>query len=169
MTTLTHTTTDSPIGPLRLYASARGLTRIAFDGEAGDEGLAPSDGGAPQDDAAATAVLDAARRELTEYFEGRRSRFDVPVDLTLPAGGFRRRVLEAAIEIPYGSTATYRELATEVCTPRAVRATGAALGANPIPIVIPCHRVLRTDGGLGGYRGGLDAKRLLLDLEGAAA
>ena len=93
----------------------------------------------------------------------------MPVDLSLPAGGFRRRVLEAAAAIPYASTVTYRDLATEVCTPRAVRATGAALGANPVPIVIPCHRVLRTDGGLGGYRGGLEAKRLLLDLEGAAS
>jgi len=159
MTTLTHTTMESPVGPLRLYASPRGLARIAFDGEDHDDGIARPGNG---------HILDAARRELTEYFEGRRRRFEVPIDLSLPADGFRRRVLDAAVGIPYGATVTYRDLATEVCTPRAVRATGAALGANPIPIVIPCHRVLRTDGGLGGYRGGLDAKRLLLDLEGAA-
>ena len=159
MTTLTHTTMDSPIGPLCLWASPRGLTRIAFQGEEHDDGLARP---------GSTPILEAARRELTGYFEGRQRGFEVPVDLVLPAGGFRRRVLEAAAAIPYGSTATYRELATEVSAPRAVRATGAALGANPVPIVIPCHRVLRTDGGLGGYRGGLDAKRLLLDLEGMA-
>ena len=161
MTTLTNTTTimESPVGPLVLCASARGLTRIAFEGEEHDDVLAHPDAG---------PIVDAARRELTEYFEGRRRRFDVPVDLGALTA-FRRRVLEAAAAIPYGSTVTYRDLATEVCTPRAVRATGAALGANPVPIVIPCHRVLRADGGLGGYLAGLEAKRLLLDLEGAAA
>jgi methylated-DNA-[protein]-cysteine S-methyltransferase len=114
------------------------------------------------------ARLDLARRELDEYFDGRRRDFDLDLDLSL-ARGFGARVLEATSRIPYGGSATYREVATEAGSPRAVRAAGNALGANPIPIVVPCHRVLRTGGGLGGYTGGLDRKRFLLEHEEAAA
>ncbi|HEY0389049.1 MAG TPA: methylated-DNA--[protein]-cysteine S-methyltransferase, partial [Gaiellales bacterium] len=98
-------------------------------------------------------------------FEGRRREFDVPVDWSLTASAFRRRVLERTAKIPYGATASYREVASAAGNDRAVRAAGTALGANPIPIVVPCHRVLRSGGSLGGYAGGLERKRFLLDLE----
>ena len=105
------------------------------------------------------------RRELDEYFEGHRRRFDVPVDLSLTKG-FSRRVLRAAARIPFGTVATYREVATRAGSPRGMRAAGNALGSNPVPIVVPCHRVVYTGGGLGGYTGGLNRKVALLRLEG---
>ena len=108
------------------------------------------------------------RRELGEYFEGKRRDFDVPVDLSL-SRGFARKVLSATARIPFGSLSTYREVAAEAGNIKATRAAGNALGSNPIPIVVPCHRVVRTGGGLGGYTGGLDRKRALLRLEGALA
>jgi len=113
----------------------------------------------------APARLDDVRRELDEYFEGRRRDFDLPIDLALVRGDFARRLLEATARIPFGSTASYRDMAEAAGNVRAVRAAGNALGANPIPIVVPCHRVLRTGGALGGYTGGLDRKRRLLALE----
>jgi methylated-DNA-[protein]-cysteine S-methyltransferase len=109
--------------------------------------------------------LDEVRRELDEYFQGDRRAFDLPLDWSLTSSQFRRRVLERTARIPYGGTASYRDVASAAGNERAVRAAGTALGANPIPIVVPCHRVLRTGGALGGYGGGLDAKRYLLDLE----
>jgi methylated-DNA-[protein]-cysteine S-methyltransferase len=109
--------------------------------------------------------LDDVRRELDEYFEGRRQRFSVPIDWSLTKG-FGRGVLRAAARIPYGKVKTYSEMAKAAGSPRAVRAAGNALGANPMPIVVPCHRVLRTGGGFGGYTGGLDRKEFLLRLEG---
>jgi methylated-DNA-[protein]-cysteine S-methyltransferase len=109
--------------------------------------------------------LDRERRELEEYFESKRSGFDIPVDLTL-AVGFGRKVLRATARIPYGKVSTYREIAGRAGSPRGSRAAGNALGANPIPIVVPCHRVVATGGGLGGYTGGIDRKEFLLRLEG---
>ena len=112
------------------------------------------------------ARLDAIRRELSEYFAGQRRRFEVPIDWRL-VRGFGRQVLEATAAIDYGRTASYTEVAQRAGSPRAYRAAGNALNRNPVPIVVPCHRVLHTTGGLGGYAGGLDAKRVLLELEGA--
>ena len=114
----------------------------------------------------APAQLDPIRRELDEYFDGRRHEFELPLDWTL-VGPFGRRVLGATAEIPYGGVLTYTEVATEAGSPRGSRAAGNALGANPIPIVVPCHRVLRSGGALGGYGGGLQRKQFLLELEGA--
>ena len=113
----------------------------------------------------APAQLDEARRELDLYFAGKLDRFDLPLDWRL-SGGFRRRVLRAIDRIPYGQTRTYTEMARRAGNERAVRAAGTACGSNPIPLVVPCHRVLRTSGALGGYGGGLPMKQALLELEG---
>jgi methylated-DNA-[protein]-cysteine S-methyltransferase len=110
--------------------------------------------------------LDAVRRQLDEYFDGTRHEFDLPVDYRL-SSGFRRTVLERLARVPYGHTVSYHDLAVEVGNAGASRAVGSAMATNPIPIVLPCHRVLRTGGGLGGYGGGLDVKEYLLRLEGA--
>jgi methylated-DNA-[protein]-cysteine S-methyltransferase len=110
--------------------------------------------------------LDPYRRQLDEYFEGRRHDFDLPLDWQL-IRGFHRDVLRITKKIPYGSVLTYAQVAARAGSPLASRAAGNALGSNPIPIIIPCHRVIRTGGGLGGYGGGLPVKRLLLNLEGA--
>jgi methylated-DNA-[protein]-cysteine S-methyltransferase len=112
------------------------------------------------------ARLDEARRQLELYFEGRLHRFELPLDWRL-SRGFRRRVLRETARVPYGRTATYAQLAARAGSARAYRAAGSALGSNPIPIVVPCHRVLRSGGDLGGYGGGLDMKESLLKLEGA--
>ncbi len=163
---VSYTPVDSPFGTLLAAATERGLVRLAFPEEAVDsvlEGLArrisPRIIEAP-------APLEAARRELEEYFSGRRRSFQLPLDWTL-IGGFGRRVLRVTSEIPYGGVLSYGEVAAEAGSPRGSRAAGNALGSNPIPIVIPCHRVLRSGGALGGYGGGLDRKRWLLTLEGA--
>lgn len=161
-----YATLDSPVGSLLLAASPAGLLRIAYLDEEGAldrllEGLAarvsPRVLSAPR-------RLDESRRELDEYFRGGRHSFDVALDWQL-VGPFGRRVLGAAAAIPYGSVCTYTEVATAAGSPRAARATGNALGANPLPIIVPCHRVLRSGGGLGGYTGGLDRKRALLAIE----
>jgi methylated-DNA-[protein]-cysteine S-methyltransferase len=161
---LVYATVDTPVGPLFIASTPRGLVRVAFPGERDPvEDLAarisPCIVEAPE-------FLDPIRRELDEYFAGRRKHFDAPLDWAL-IGGFNRRVLEATTAIPYGSTASYREVATTAGNPRAVRAAGNALARNPIPIVIPCHRILRTGGALGGYGGGLERKQQLLELESA--
>jgi methylated-DNA-[protein]-cysteine S-methyltransferase len=159
---------DGPAGRLVVAATTRGLLRIAYELDGGgfdavlDEmaaRLSPSIVEAP-------ARLDGVRRELDEYFAGRRRDFELALDLRLAGPGFARRVLQAAIEIPFGSTSTYRDVAGAAGSPNAHRAAGNALGRNPIPIVVPCHRVLASTGGLGGYTGGLDRKRLLLGIEG---
>jgi methylated-DNA-[protein]-cysteine S-methyltransferase len=111
--------------------------------------------------------LDEVRRQLDEYFAGRRHRFEVGIDWSL-AGEFGRAVLRRTSEVPYGSTTTYATIARAIGHPSANRAVGNALGANPLCVVVPCHRVVRSTGGLGGYAGGLPAKELLLRLEGAA-
>jgi methylated-DNA-[protein]-cysteine S-methyltransferase len=110
--------------------------------------------------------VDRVRRELDEYFSGRRQSFDMPLDWSL-VHGFNRKVLEATARIPFGGVSTYSDMARSAGSPRGARAAGNALHNNPIPIVVPCHRVLHRDGGLGGYGGGLPMKRFLLKLEGA--
>jgi methylated-DNA-[protein]-cysteine S-methyltransferase len=112
------------------------------------------------------ARLDAVARQLDEYFAGRRQRFDLPLDWRLSAG-FRRTVLHRLPEIPYGETATYAALAAMAGRPRAIRAVGSACATNPLPVVVPCHRVVRSDGTVGGYLGGVEAKAALLALEAA--
>ncbi|HJP65585.1 MAG TPA: methylated-DNA--[protein]-cysteine S-methyltransferase [Actinomycetota bacterium] len=157
---------DTPLGRLLVAVSPRGLVRVSFPeedhGRTVDE-LARAVSPRVVESAPAT---DEVRRELDEYFEGARRSFDLKVDLS-PVRGFSRRVLQAAARIPFGSVRTYREVATTAGSPGATRAAGNALGANPVPIVVPCHRVVRTGGGLGGYAGGLDRKERLLRLEGA--
>jgi methylated-DNA-[protein]-cysteine S-methyltransferase len=159
---------DSPLGRLLVARTRRGLVRLAFEEEGADPVLAQLAARVSPRVVAAPAQLDAERRELDEYFEGRRQSFDVALDLRL-TGGFRRRVLGVAARIPYGEVLSYGQVAAAAGNPRAFRAAGGALGSNPVPIVIPCHRVLRTGGGLGGYGGGLERKRWLLGLEGAAS
>jgi methylated-DNA-[protein]-cysteine S-methyltransferase len=160
-----YATLDTPVGPLLLAATPEGLVRLAYLESADEDAilrqvatrLSPRVLVAPR-------KLDEPRRELDEYFSGRRSRFELALDWRL-VSGFGRRVLEATARIPYGSVSTYKHVATEAGSPRGSRAAGNALGANPLPIVVPCHRVLHSDGGLGGYTGGLERKRMLLALE----
>jgi methylated-DNA-[protein]-cysteine S-methyltransferase len=157
--------TDSPIGPLLLAATDRGVCRISFRGDAEAEldALARTHGvrvlrSAPP--------VEPVRRELDDYFEGRRRTFDVAVDTSvLPS--FQQLVLEELARVPYGEVATYGGLAAKIGKPRAARAVGGALNRNPIPIVLPCHRVVGSTGSLVGYAGGLERKRALLELEGA--
>jgi methylated-DNA-[protein]-cysteine S-methyltransferase len=156
--------TDSPIGTLTLAATPAGLVRVGFERERDTlvEELAVTI--SPRVVELPTR-LDDVRRQLDEYFAGRRHRFDVTVDLRL-SGGFRRTVLELLYErVGFGETRSYAELAALAGNPKASRAVGTAMATNPIPIVVPCHRVLRTGGALGGYGGGLEVKRWLLALE----
>jgi methylated-DNA-[protein]-cysteine S-methyltransferase len=157
---------DSPFGTLLVAASARGLVRVAFPEEELDSVLESIARRLSPRIVQAKAPLDSVRRQLEEYFLGERRAFELALDWSL-IGPFGRRVLSVTSEIPYGSVLSYREVAAEAGSPRGSRAAGNALGANPIPIVIPCHRVLRSGGALGGYGGGLERKRWLLELEGA--
>lgn len=160
-----YAVTDTPIGPLTVAATDEGLVQVSF----GDDGehleviartLSPRIVRLP-------ARLDMVRRELDEYFAGARQAFDVAIDWRL-SRGFRRSVLERLYaEVPYGRTVSYLDLANLAGNPKASRAVGTAMATNPVPIVVPCHRVLRTGGALGGYGGGLPAKEFLLRLEGA--
>ncbi len=163
---ISYAPVDSPFGPLLAAATKRGLVKLAFPEEDVDGVLERLAQRLSPRIVAAGAQLDPVRRELDEYFDGRRRGFALPLDWTL-VGPFGRRVLGATAEIPYGGVLSYAEVAAEAGSPRGSRAAGNALGANPIPIVVPCHRVLRTGGALGGYGGGLDRKRFLLELEGA--
>ena len=156
---------DSPIGTLLLAATPTGLVRLGFPSEDHDALLADMATRLSPRVIEAPAKFEVVRRELEEYFEGRRHEFSTPLDWSL-SNGFRQRVLQAINRIPFGQVRTYRDMATAAGNPAAVRAAGSACGANPIPLVVPCHRVLRTGGGLGGYGGGLDLKRQLLTLEG---
>jgi methylated-DNA-[protein]-cysteine S-methyltransferase len=162
-----YTLVDSPIGRLLLAATREGLVRVGFASEDHDAML---------DDMAhrlsprvleQPARLDKVRRELDQYFAGRRHEFSVPLDWSL-SKGFRQQVLRAVAGIPFGQVRSYKEMAEAAGSPRAVRAAGSACGSNPIPLIVPCHRVLGSDGGLHGYGGGLDVKRKLLTLEGVA-
>jgi len=156
---------DTPVGELLLAATARGLVRIAYPGSGSwDEVLESLASQISPRVLAAPKRLDEARRELDEYFAGRRHEFELPLDWRL-SSGFTRRVLRATARIPYGQTSSYGQVATAAGSPRGHRAAGNALGANPIPIVVPCHRVLRTGGALGGYGGGPERKQALLEIE----
>lgn len=157
---------DSPVGPLLVAATKKGLVRISYVFEDPEDVLEELAARISPRVIEAPARLDEARRELDQYFERTRTRFDVPLDWRLTTG-FSRKVLKATARVPYGSTSTYRAVATKAGSPRASRAAGNALGSNPIPIVVPCHRILHTGGGMGGYTGGLDKKLYLLSLEGA--
>lgn len=164
-----YATLDSPLGTLLVAATPHGLVRLAYvDFEDGEEVLEELATKVSPRVLAAPRRLDDPRRELDQYFAGRRRQFDLPLDWQLTRG-FARRVLEATNRIPYGGTATYKQVATEAGNERAFRAAGNALGSNPIPIVVPCHRILHSGGGLGGYTGGLDRKRLLLAVEAVEA
>jgi methylated-DNA-[protein]-cysteine S-methyltransferase len=161
LVTMTNTTAwdifETPIGPLTLRAGPRGLTGLSFPGRGG-----------PLDDADRDpALLAGAARQLDEYFAARRTAFDLPLDLA--GTPFQRRVWAALREIPYGRTVTYTELALTVGRPDVVRAVAAAVGRTPVPIVVPCHRVLGAGGALTGYGGGLARKQALLDLESRGA
>ncbi len=159
-----YASVDSPIGRLILAATPIGVVRLAFENEPPETVLAELAARLSPRVLEAPSRLDAARRQLEEYFAGRRAEFEVNLDWSLTRG-FRREILSATAGIPYGQTETYRGVAAAAGNVAAVRAAGTALAANPIPIIVPCHRVLRTDGGLGGYRGGLELKRQLLRLE----
>jgi methylated-DNA-[protein]-cysteine S-methyltransferase len=162
-----YTTIESPVGVVLVAATHRGLVRIAFGGSVDwDSVIEQLSERVSSRVLEVPAFFDGVRRELDEYFEGRRTSFDLPLDWSL-THGFNRRVLKRTAEIPYGEVSTYSEVAARAGSPRAFRAAGNALGSNPIPIVVPCHRVLHTGGGLGGYGGGLETKEFLLRLEGA--
>jgi methylated-DNA-[protein]-cysteine S-methyltransferase len=162
-----YRTLATPVGELLLATTERGLVRIAFPVQGHDavleslaEIVSPRILRAPQ-------RLDPVSRQLDEYFGGRRTEFDLPLDFRL-ASGFRRTVLAHLPAIPYGHTESYAQVAVASGNPKAVRAVGTACAKNPLPVVVPCHRVVRSDGTAGGYAGGPDAKRTLLDLEAAA-
>jgi methylated-DNA-[protein]-cysteine S-methyltransferase len=158
--------TDTPIGPLLLAATDQGLVRVAFEGQDFDTVMEELAVRISPRVLEAPKRLDPVRRQLDEYFEGKRTTFELPVDMQL-SHGFRHKALGFIASIPYGHTASYKDVARAAGSPAAVRAAGSACGSNPVPIVVPCHRVLRTGGGLGGYGGGLDRKEQLLRLEGA--
>ncbi len=161
-------TAASPVGDLLVAVTRGGLVRIAYADETRDEVLAHLAREVSPRILESARATDPVRRELEEYFAGERLRFDLKVDRQL-IRGVAREVLAATGRVPFGQTTTYGELAIRIGRPRAARAVGNALGSNPIPIVIPCHRVLRAGGLLGGYAGGLDRKHALLQLEGAIA
>jgi methylated-DNA-[protein]-cysteine S-methyltransferase len=159
---------DTPVGTVVAASTRRGLACLSYaDHHGGVDGVleALSAGLSPRI-LEAPARLDEVRRELDEYFAGRRRGFDLAIDLSLVRTPFSRRLLQATKRIPFGETRTYRDMATAAGNPAAVRAAGNALGHNPIPIVVPCHRVLRSGGSLGGYTGGLERKVRLLGVEG---
>ena len=159
-----YRTMDSPIGPLLLAATPAGHVRIAFEVENHDTVLAELSTAISPRVLRSPRGVDDVARQLDEYFAGRRRVFEVPVDLQL-AKGFRRAVLEHLREIPYGATESYTVVAEAAGNPRALRAAGSACATNPIPLVVPCHRVVRRDGTYGQYRGGPAAKHALLTME----
>ena len=158
---------DSPLGPLFVAATERGLCRLAYDSEPAreEEALARGYGARVM---RAPRALDPAKRELDEYFQGERREFELATDLRV-AAAFGRRVLEELARVPYGATTTYGALARRAGRPQAARAVGTVMNRNPIPIVLPCHRVVGASGALVGYGGGLERKEALLRLEGVLA
>jgi methylated-DNA-[protein]-cysteine S-methyltransferase len=163
MVDVAYAMVDSPFGPLTAATTPRGLVRLAYPGETRvleelSARISPRVLEAP-------AKLDRIRRQLDEYFDGRLRRFRFELDWAL-VGPFGRKILAVTAQIPYGTVTNYGDVAERTGNPRASRAAGNALGSNPIPIVVPCHRVVRSGGGLGGYTGGLERKRFLLQLEG---
>lgn len=163
-TDLAYATLASPLGELLLVASPRGLAIVHYADRGIEAPLAEIAATRSPRILASTARLDPWRRELDEYFARRRAAFDSPLDLS-SLNGFRRRVLLATARIPYGAALSYKEVAAKAGSPLAARAAGNALGSNPLPIVIPCHRVRHVGGGLGGYTGGVERKRALLAIE----
>lgn len=163
-----YRTVDTPLGSLLLAATPDGLVRVAFPGEGHAAVLEALAARISPRVLHAPARLDTAARQLEEYFAGRRTAFELPLDLRL-AGGFRRVVLDQLRAIGYGATATYAGVAAAAGTPKAARAVGTACATNPLPVIVPCHRVVRADGAVGGYLGGPQAKRTLLALEADTA
>jgi methylated-DNA-[protein]-cysteine S-methyltransferase len=155
---------DSPLGPLTVAATERGLVQLAYPEQPVDRVLERLAQELSPRVLEAPARLDGIRRELDEYFAGARQAFATPIDWSL-SRGFYRKVLQATARIGFGQVSTYAEVAAGAGNPKAVRAAGSGLGSNPIPVVVPCHRVLRTGGSLGGYTGGLERKEFLLGLE----
>lgn len=164
---IAYRTIDTPLGPLLLAATQIGLVRVAFQREGFDAVLESLSAKLSPRILEAPRRLDTAAFELDEYFDGTRRAFDLPLDYAM-SSGFRRNVQRYLPHIGYGHTQSYKEVAALVGNPKAIRAVGTACATNPLPVVVPCHRVLRTDGTLGGYAGGLEAKTLLLDLERGA-
>jgi methylated-DNA-[protein]-cysteine S-methyltransferase len=160
---------DSPLGPGLVAATDRGLVAVALPNRDADDFLTQLAAGVSPRVLELPARLDRVRRELDEYFAGRRREFDLGLDWSLVPPGFYGRVLRATAKLPYGTTSTYGEMADRAGNPRAYRAAGSALGSNPIPLVVPCHRVLRAGGALGDYGGGPEMKEFLLRLEGAVS
>ena len=163
-----YATLDSPVGELLLAVTPRGLVRLAYLDDGIDEPLEDLARRISPRVIASARKLDEPRRELDEYFAGHRRAFELAIDWRL-SRGFGRRVLEATARIPFGTLSTYGRVAAEAGSPRGSRATGNALGTNPLPIVVPCHRVVRAGGAIGGYTGGLARKRTLLAVEGDPA
>lgn len=161
---IAYRTLDTPAGQLLLAATPAGLVRVAYPRQGHDQVLDELAGRISPRILRAPARLDPVARQLDEYFAGRRHDFELSLDLQL-ARGFRRAVLETLPTIGYGRTTSYARLAEEVGSPRAVRAVGSACATNPLPLVIPCHRVVRSDGAPGEYVGGADVKQRLLQLE----
>jgi methylated-DNA-[protein]-cysteine S-methyltransferase len=162
-----YRTLDTPVGTLLLAATGQGLVRVAFSSQDHDQVLQQLADRVSPRVLRAPARLDAPARELDEYFAGRRSHFDLPLDFQL-SHGFRRAVLSHLAEIGYGTTASYAAVAAAAGNPKAVRAAATACATNPLPLVVPCHRVVRSDGTVGGYAGGAEVKKALLALEAAA-
>ena len=162
-----YRTIATPVGELLLAVTEQGLVRVAYPSQGHDAVLASLAQTVSPRILRAPGRLDRVSAQLDEYFAGRRTAFDLPVDFRL-AAGFRRAVLDHLPVIPYGHTESYAQVATAVGSPKAVRAVGTACAKNPVPIVVPCHRVVRSDGTAGGYAGGADAKDALLALESAA-
>ena len=158
-------TYESPLGSLTVMVTPRGLIRLSYPGESIDDQLQEVADRVSPRVLQAPERTDEVRRQLDAYFAGRRHAFDVPIDWRL-VRGFAGNVLRATARIPFGGVSSYREIAAAAGSPNAYRAAGNALGSNPVPIVVPCHRVLHAGGGLGGYTGGLERKRYLLQLEG---
>ena len=164
---IAYRTFESPVGTLLLATTSHGLVRVAYQVEDFDLVLSTLSARVSPRILAAPGRLDAVVRQLDEYFAGRRRHFELPLDFALSTG-FRQAVQHFLPGIEYGHTASYKEVAERVGNPRAVRAVGTACATNPLPVVVPCHRVLRADGSLGGYVGGSAAKSALLTLERAA-
>jgi methylated-DNA-[protein]-cysteine S-methyltransferase len=162
-----YRTVDSPVGPLLLAATDQGLVRVAYRAEDHDAVLQTLAERISLRILHAPARLDTTARQLEEYFTGTRHAFDLALDWRLSAG-FRATVLHRLPDIDYGHTASYAAVAALAGNPKAVRAVGSACATNPLPVIVPCHRVVRSDGSMGGYLGGLEAKHTLLTLEAAA-
>jgi methylated-DNA-[protein]-cysteine S-methyltransferase len=169
MLDVAYATLDTPLGTAMVAATPRGLVRLALPNEDFDRVLTSLAADVSPRVLEYPARLDEARRELDQYFEHRRDRFELPLDWRLSHPGFYRRVLKATSGVPFGEVITYGDAATRAGNARAFRAAGTALGSNPIPIVVPCHRVIRAGGGIGNYGGGPEMKRFLLELEGAVS